>query len=147
MAHGYCQRIRRIEVLRLVGQRYNVLQHFKNLFFAGVAVAGDGLLYFFGRILRNRHAAGHSGGNGNALRPAQLEHALHIFAKERRFNGKFVGAVLLHQVGHFFMDQLQPFVIVAFGLQLQHIYLDDLYGALLHFNDAVPHDERAGINA
>ena len=55
--------------------------------------------------------------------------------------------VLLHQFGYFSVDQLQPLVVVLLGVQLQRINLNNANMALLRFDDAVPHYQRAGINA
>lgn len=118
VANGYCQRIRSIKMLWPLGQPGDALQHHPHLLLVGIAVAGDGLLYFFGRVLGNGDSFFHCCSNGYALRPSQLQHALYILAKERCLNGKLRRNECLHQLYNFLMNFLEPVVIVLAGGKL-----------------------------
>lgn len=146
VTNSYSQRISGIKVLGNFFQGQHTLQHFPHLFFAGIAVTRDGLFYFFRAVFRYRQPGADSGSYSHTLCPAQLEHALHIFAKERCFDGELMRPVFLYQLFNFLVNQLQPCVVVFFSRKLEHIHFFHAHGGAPHFNYSIAHQQRAGVN-
>ena len=67
------------------------MQHRGNLLFGGVAVTGDGLFHFFGKVFKNRNFLAKCSSNGGPLGASEFEQRLHIECKERGLYGQFIG--------------------------------------------------------
>lgn len=67
------------------------MQHRGNLLFGGVAVAGDGLFHFFGKVLKNRNFLAQCSSNGGPLGASEFKQRLHIERVERSLDGQFIG--------------------------------------------------------
>lgn len=102
VAIGCCQGICCVHIGQhgVVCDMQNLLQHGCHLLLAGRTVSGDGLFDFEGGILMDRYLTAYRSGDGNALCPAQFEHALHIFSKERGFNSQFIGIEGINDAYH-----------------------------------------------
>jgi len=122
------------------------LQHFPDLFLVCIAIAGNGLFNFPGRIFCNRYPCLHGCGNGHSLRPPQFQHALHIFSKKRSFDGKILRSEFFDELTYFFVDELQPLVRVFSGRQFQHIHLHQLNPALADGYQTIAHQQSAWVD-
>lgn len=89
----------------------------------------------------------HGGCNGHTLCPPQLEHTLHIFAKEGGFDGKVGRLVLGNQSADGVEDELQFFVAVFYLSGFKHTHFKQRGGMPLHGNKAVAHYNGAGVDA
>ncbi len=147
VTHSHSQRISGIKELRYFFQCQHTLQHFPYLLFVRIPVSCNGLLYFFRAVFGYGQPGTDGGRNSHTLCPAQLEHALHIFAKERRFDGKLMRTVFFYQLFNFLVNQLQPCVIIFFAGKLEHIHFFHAHGGAPHYYYSVAHQQRAGINA
>ena len=102
----------------------------RNLLFARASGAGDGLLDFRGAysetgMSRDKAAPAHP------LRPAQLEHGLHVFAKKRRLHRQMIRSVRLNQRGAPVKNplQLDRMVLVLGKVQRTHFHQFHLFAA------------------
>ena len=81
-----------------------VLQHFPDLFFVGITIAGNGLFYFFWGVFSYRKPMRHGSGDGYPLRSTKLQHTLYILSEKRSLNSQFIRMVRLYDCSYFQMD-------------------------------------------
>ena len=65
----------------------------------------------------------HGGSNSYALCPAQLQHTLYIFAKERRFNCETIRLVFRDQTADGIKNKLEFFIAVIHFTWFQYTEL------------------------
>ena len=146
VADGNRQGIGGIEKLRVQIFAEQMSYHLRYLIFGGIAIAGYRLLDAPGCILHNGDIARKGGCHHHALRPAQLKHSLHVFAKKRVFDGHLVGVVVVHEPQNGFVEFLELQLVGAIFAQLNHAILNHADDARLYRNDAVARHHRAGVD-
>lgn len=145
MTYGHGQSVRSIEVIGLLIEFQYPLQHLPYLLLVRITVAGDGLLDLFRGIFRYAQTRLHGRSDGNALRPSQLQHALHVLPEERCFNSAANRFVLPDDAQHPLLYRLQPLVMVFLGVHFQHVHFNDAYLLPRNGDQSVTHNDRTGI--
>ena len=149
MAQRHAQGVGGVEMRIERGLRNgeDAAKHFRHLFFRRAAIARNGLLHLQRGILRYRDVANERGSHRHALRPAQLQHRLHVFPIERSFDGHFVGQILLYQPRDALGNAAQTEITVVELVEHQHAHRDQRRLAMLDAKHAIAHHVRAGVDA
>lgn len=113
----------------------------------GRASARDTLFDACGGVFEYLQSAAQRRSHRHALRPAQLEHRLHVLAEEGRFEGHLAGAVFVHEGTDPLENVAQLFVRIVHPVQVDVAQHDrsDLPSANLQH--PVPHVVGAGVDA
>ena len=125
----------------------HLAEHSCHLLHRGRAVARDGLLDLERRVFVDGHVAADGGGNGNALRTPQFEHALHVLAEEGSLDGQFVGQELLQKLGDLLVDAPEFEVNVLAAAQVDDTHGFHLHAPALNVQHAVAQHVGAGVDA
>jgi len=133
--------------LRFFFDAEDQLQHTPYLVFIGIAIAGDGLFYFFGRIFGYQHPGLHGCSDGNALGSSQLKHTLHILSEERRLDSECGRLIKFDEFAYFGMDQVEPRIDIFFFREFQHIHQQYLGLIALYAQQCETHQLRTRIDA
>ena len=147
MAHRHGHSVGGIGARGQFGDGKNAQQHRRHLFLAGVPVAGDALFHAFWGVFHHRKIALQCCCDGNTLRTAQLQHALHVLAEELRLDRQFVRMMSCDDARGLaeYRAQLQRMVIAhckANGTGVEEAHL-----ACFHDQHAVAHHRGTGIYA
>ena len=149
MAVGGGQGIGRIKELGhiLLVKMEHALQHPGHLLLAGGTGSGYGHLYLHGSILGDGHAVVYGSGYCNALRTAELEHGLHVLAKERGLDCHLIGQIGVNYAVHAleYMSQFKIHIVLLTHIDNAHGHYLRLL--ILHFYNAVAHDVGSRVNA
>ncbi len=76
----------------------------------------------------------------------KLQHTLNVFSKERRLYRKAIWCKKANQLINFTIDQLQAPVVVELWIKAENIHFSHMDHRAIHLDDAVPHQERSGID-
>ena len=136
------------EVSHLCGiQMQDPLEHVGHLFLACIAITGDGHLDFSGCVFGDGEILVNGSGYGNSLRTPQLEHTLHVLAKERSFDGHAVGMIGFDDTRYSF-EHMTELCIRILGLaQVNNADGKYLWLRVRDLKDAVSHDTCTGVYA
>jgi len=88
----------------------------------------------------------HGDGNGHALCPSQLEHALHVFSEKWGFDRKVLRREPADQLLHLLVDQLQPLITVLADRQSQDTHFDQANPVTHALHQTIPHDDSTRID-
>ena len=108
----------------LVGDVEHALHEGGHLFFRRRAAPRDGLFDLRRGVFVNRYLAGDGGGDDYALRPAEFEHRLHIFAEKRCLDRQFVGMKRIDHAHDALVDASEFEVNIAHLAQIDHPHRD-----------------------
>lgn len=147
VTYGYGQRIACIQVVRLFFEAEQPLQHLPYLFLAGIAIARYRLLDLPGRIFRNGYAGLHSGSNSDSLCPSELQHTLHVFPEEGRFDGKGCGTVTADELLYFLVYPVQAFIGVFVMREFHRTHFEEAKLSRPYGDEAESHQQGAWIYA
>ena len=146
VANGNRQRVGGIEKLRVQVFPKQVADHLRDLVFGGIAIARNGLFDAPGCVFHNRNIARQRSRHHYALRPAQLQHRLHVFAEKRVFNRHLVGVRFVDEPQDGFVEFLELQLVGAIFVQLNHAVLHHAHHPRFHRNDAITGNLGAGVN-
>ena len=93
------------------------------------------------------HALADGGRYGHSLRPAELQHRLHVLAEEGRLDGQFVGMVGVDDTRHTLVDAAKADVGIALAAHIDHTHDDQFRLVAPDVEQAVAHHVRARIDA
>ncbi len=150
VAQRHRQAVGGIEVFGHVSlrDRQGALNHARHLLFGSRTASRNGLLHASRGVFRHRDFVGEGGGEGDALRPAELEHGLNVLAKKGRLYRQVVGSVALNEAGHPVKDLLQLQRVVLVFAEMKRPHFHQLHVVLAAApNDAVAHDGGARVDA
>lgn len=149
MAVGCSERICGIEVGQHVFVFYaeNALQNLRHLLLACSAIPGDGHFDFQRGVFMDWEAFADGCGYGNALCTPQFQHALHVFAKEGRFYGKFIGPEGLDDFAHALVYPAQLHIDVLAMAEVDDAHGEHFGFRSVCFQHAIAQDVCAGVNS
>lgn len=147
VANGNRQRVGCVEKLRIQVFAKQMPDHVRHLIFTCVPVARHRLFNTSGRVFHDRNIARQGSGHHNPLRPAQLQHGLHVFTEEWVFNRHLVGVVLIDQPQNGFVEFLELQLVGRIFAQLNNAMLNHSHHARFNGNDAITGDLGAWVDS
>ena len=147
VAQGDGHTVRSVQSPGRTFDREHAADESRDLLLGGRASARDTLFDACGGVFEYLQSAAQRRSHRHALRPAQLEHRLHVLAEEGRFEGHLAGAVFVHEGTDPLENVAQLFVRIVHPVQVDVAQHDrsDLPSANLQH--PVPHVVGAGVDA
>ena len=136
-----------VEVLGCVVEAEDGAEDGCDLFFGGVAVAGDYLLDDGRFVLGVAEVATHGGGNGHSLGAAELEHRLHVLAEEGSLDGEVVRMEGVDDADGGVEDAADTVFDVGDVAEVEDIHSKYFGCAFVGIEEAVAEDAGTGVDA
>lgn len=149
MTNGGRETIGRIEFFGHVCCRNmkNVLQHGRYLFFGCRTIARNALFDFSRRVFHYRELSTQCRSDSHALSASEFEHRLHVFSKERGFNGQFIRMKTVDEFDATFEYFLQFQMVIIDLIQANNAHHHQFHFLAGDFDDAIPEDGGSGVDA
>ena len=147
MANGSGKTVGGIQIGGHNGHTEHLFEEIGNLFLGGGSVTGDGLFDAKRGIFEDGYIPVEGCGHGHSLSPAEFQHRLDVFAKERGLQGRFIRLVFVDQVECSVENMAELLVMADKSGCFHHAQGDNAYLVVVYPDHTVTHDVGSGVNA